>query len=116
MQNFESCDGLSSALEQRLQARLEQLQKGRPDAADNPERNPTRVAADFASVLYGQVVKQMQKSMESEEEESPLSGGVRDFMGMLLPKAISRSAGDPVAAYIEGILTEPQGGKDDSDG
>jgi hypothetical protein len=96
-----------------MEARVHELGRGLSEGG--APRSARDVAADFASVLYTQVVKQMQKTMQSDEEESALAGGVRDFMSMLLPTAVSRSGNDPVAAYLEQVISRRHGGDHDTD-
>ncbi len=60
-----------------------------------------RAAKDFASLFYGLVLKEMQKTVEyDEEEDTPISEGVRDLMTLELPKALAGQHNDPLAGYI----------------
>ena len=57
-------------------------------------------ARDFASLFYSILIRQMQKTVQSDDEGSVVSQGARDFFTMFLPRAMAGQAEDPLARYM----------------
>ena len=112
MPNSESCDQISQAVDGAAAGRIGRLQRIAAGGSVPDDITLRQTARDFASVFYGQVVKEMMQSVRNagddgdETEEDPMSGGVHDLVGMFLPQAISAQPGDPVVAYITDQLMD----------
>ncbi len=74
------------------------------------------VARDFAAVFYTTLVRQMQRTLQNEEEESAMSDGARGFFTMFMPRALARSQGDPLAGYLRRALDVRYGERLDETG
>lgn len=121
MLNSESCDGPGWALDGLLSRKLDQVtQSLPPDLADREDvESLKQTARDFATLFYGELVKQMHKSVredgeEGEEGEEGDEGGViregaDDFFTMFLPQALAETTGDTLTRYVQEQLQSRYG-------
>jgi len=91
----------------RADSMLAQLSAAGPSADD--KQSLESAARGFASLFYSVLVQQMQKTVQSEENESTVSQGVQGFFGMFMPQVVGGHAGDPLALYILDQLTKRYG-------
>lgn len=108
MLNSESCELGRQALQRLDGARAESLGNALRNAGEQSPRRqvPKGVCRDFAAVMYGILVKEMQRSVRAfgDEGESPYARGAEDMVGMYLPRAMASKADDPVVRYFrEGL-------------
>lgn len=132
MPSFESSELGRSGIEGLTSGRIEmlarQLEAGGQTAPPSDEKLK-KVSQDFAAVFYSIAFKEMQESTHvsgeeeadaaeeeggDEEQDSPVTQGTQDFVGMFMPQAIAGDAGDPLVRYIYDGLKQYYGGKLDA--
>ena len=116
MPSFESCDPASMARDNLLSGPLEALRDGARMAEGAEAASPEalrRLGRDFASVFYATLYRQMQKTVERDEDEGPLAEGARDFMAVFLPRALADMEADPLARQIFAGLKAQHGDRAD---
>jgi len=114
MLNSASCEGTARAADALHTGRLQSLARRLAAGLENQRGAALDEASSgFASLLYGVLVKEMQKTLRDDEDaESPVTAGAYDFLGLYLPQAIARQESDPltraIRRYLEARLdTEP---------
>ena len=102
MLNSGSCERTETALQHLASgpaglstARLRALAGGGQD-----QETLKAVSRDFAVIFYSALVREMQKTVRSDEEPGPVEQGVQGFIGLYLPRAIAGSGDDPLARQI----------------
>ena len=123
MQSSGSCESAAAAagpgaLERLALARLHApAVRAEPDDAEGPASGTREAATGFASLLYTELFKQMQQTVErggdeeDDGDDEALTEGVHDFLGLYLPIELVRARGEPVsrqiARYLEAQLGAP---------
>jgi len=106
MLNFGSCDSAQSGLDRLAGDRAESL-KERLSGALEGLRDPEaleRLERDFTSLLYSILLRQMQRTVPSEEGAGVLAEGVRDFLQLHLPGVLAEQQNDPLREYVRAML------------
>ncbi|MCK4282856.1 MAG: hypothetical protein KAX44_00960 [Candidatus Brocadiae bacterium] len=119
MLNSGLCETAQHGLDSLLSTRAERL-ASRLSGVEGTDKKPddlAQVSRDFASLLYTVLVQQMQRTVRPEQEEDgPLSQGVRDFFGLFLPQAVASHPEDALSRYIHQHLGARYGDRLDERG
>ena len=135
MPSFESSELGRSGIDGLTTGRIEMLarQLGAGQAAPPDDEKLKKTSHDFATVFYSMAYKEMQESTRvsgedeadadgddggdeggDEEQDSAMTQGTQDFVGMFMPQSMANDAGDPLTRYIYDSLKQYYGGNLDA--
>jgi hypothetical protein len=111
MQSSRSCEEAAGALQSVRYARIEELAarlRSDPRAALGADGMDT-VCRGFASLYYSILVREMENTVERDEEGGALRDGVQGFLRTFLPEALAEPRSDPLVRHLREAIESQRG-------